>query len=93
MIEVLVLEYAEANDHVYLDYYGSLVNDEGGMIEQYTTDGVHVSQAGYAIMAPLAETAIDEALNGTRSNSRGFTFRPIGGCTRTSSRRRNPRCD
>jgi lysophospholipase L1-like esterase len=85
-------QYAEENDHIYLDYYATMVNDQGGMIESYTTDGVHATKAGYEVMQGLVEAAIDEALDRPRTEPGSFYFRPADGCPRTSSRRPNPRC-
>ena len=88
--------YAEENDHLYLDYYSALVNDEGGMQAAYTTDGVHVNAAGYAVMAGLAETSIAEALGEPRpqeSSGGGLYFRPLDGCPRTTSSKRRVDCD
>ena len=48
---------------VYLDYYTSLADARGGMREGTSFDGVHPNAAGYAIMSPLAEKAIAEALS------------------------------
>lgn len=54
-------QYAAANGLVYLDYYGALV--EGRFFKQsLTADGLLPNAAGYAVMAPLAEKAIAEAL-------------------------------
>jgi lysophospholipase L1-like esterase len=48
---------------VFLNYYPALVNDAGGMRKDLTTDGyVHPNDAGYAIMEPLAQAAINQAL-------------------------------
>ncbi len=47
---------------VYLDYYSALVNSQHGMKKNLTIDGVHPSAAGYQVMAPLAESAIAQAL-------------------------------
>jgi lysophospholipase L1-like esterase len=94
--------YAEANDHLYLDYYSALVDDRGGMQAAYTTDGVHVTPAGYAIMGQLAEQAIDTALERPRRASEtsedrgersGIGFEPIDGCARTAGPRRSQACD
>ena len=65
-----IRSYAAANDHVYLDYYSALVDDRGGMQAAYTTDGVHVTRAGYALMETLAEQAIDVALERPQRSSR-----------------------
>jgi lysophospholipase L1-like esterase len=48
--------------YVYLDYYSAMVNPEQGMKKALTIDGVHPNAAGYAVMTPLAEQAIAEAL-------------------------------
>jgi lysophospholipase L1-like esterase len=85
-------QYAEDNDHIYLDYYSTMVNDTGGMQEPYTTDGVHASKAGYEVMQELVEEAIDEALDRPRGKSGNLIFRPAEGCTRTSSRRQPRNC-
>lgn len=56
-------EFCAEQGLVYLDYYPSLVNKEGGMKPELAADGfVHPNDAGYAIMEPLAEAAIDKAL-------------------------------
>lgn len=55
-------EYAAQNGLVYLDYYSALVGPDGGFKRGLSVDGVHPSAEGYAVMAPLAEAAIREAL-------------------------------
>jgi acyl-CoA thioesterase-1 len=54
--------YAAKRNVVYLDYYSAMVNDKLGLSPELARDGVHPTPAGYAIMAPLAEKAIAEAL-------------------------------
>jgi lysophospholipase L1-like esterase len=54
--------YASQHGMVYLDYFSSLVDDEGGFKSDLTLDGVHPNAAGYAVMSPLAEKAIRQAL-------------------------------
>lgn len=48
---------------VYLDYFSAMANPQDGMKRELTVDGVHPNAAGYRVMAPLAEKAIQEALN------------------------------
>ena len=48
---------------VYLDYYTPMVNAAGGLDKDMALDGVHPTAKGYAVMAPLAEKAIGEALS------------------------------
>lgn len=55
-------DYCVREHFVYLDYYSALVDDKGGMRPGLSFDGVHPNAAGYAIMEPLAESAIAEAL-------------------------------
>jgi lysophospholipase L1-like esterase len=54
--------YAAKSGETYLDYYTALVNAQGGMDKRLARDGVHPTPAGYAIMAPLAQRAIDQVL-------------------------------
>ena len=46
----------------YMDYYSALVDEKGGMKDGTSLDGVHPNAAGYAIMGPLAQAAIDKTL-------------------------------
>ncbi len=55
--------YSQKHGDVYLDYYSSLADAQGGMRPGLSIDGVHPSVQGYAIMAPLAERAISQALS------------------------------
>jgi lysophospholipase L1-like esterase len=54
--------YAARRGDVYLDYYAAMTNADGGLDAKLALDGVHPTPAGYAIMAPLAEKAIEQAL-------------------------------
>jgi lysophospholipase L1-like esterase len=55
--------YAHARGHVYLDYVPAMIDSAGLMRAELTNDDLHPNAAGYAIMAPLAQAAIDTALN------------------------------
>ena len=55
-------EYAANNGHTYLDYHTTLVDAKGMLRDELSDDGLHVNSSGYAIMGPLAEAAIKEAL-------------------------------
>ena len=54
--------YAAEQGFTYLDYYTSMAGPDGGMKPGISKDGVHPNAAGYAIMEPLAEKAIEKAL-------------------------------
>jgi len=55
-------KYAAAEGHVYLDYFAAMVDDKGLLREDLSADDLHPNAKGYAIMAPLAEAAIKQAL-------------------------------
>jgi lysophospholipase L1-like esterase len=55
-------DYGTRNRLVYLDYFSAMVDDKGMMKKELADDGLHPNDAGYKIMAPLAETAIAEAM-------------------------------
>jgi lysophospholipase L1-like esterase len=47
---------------VYLDYFGAMVDDKGLLKKALADDGLHPNAAGFKIMAPMAEAAIEKAL-------------------------------
>lgn len=55
-------QYAAAHKHEYLDYFPAMVDDKGMLKAELSGDDLHPNAAGYAIMAPLAEAAIQKAL-------------------------------
>ena len=54
-------KYAAQSGAVYLDYYSAMA-DQDRLKKDLTSDGVLPNDAGYSVMAPLAEKAIAEAL-------------------------------
>jgi lysophospholipase L1-like esterase len=54
--------YAAKAGAVYLDYHSAMADERQGMRAGLANDGVHPTEAGYRVMAPLAEKAIAEAL-------------------------------
>jgi lysophospholipase L1-like esterase len=55
-------DYCAKNRLVYLDYFSALVDERGMLKRALADDGLHPTGAGYKIMAPLAERAIQKAL-------------------------------
>lgn len=53
---------AASNGCTYLDYFSAMVDDKGLMKKDLADDGLHPNAAGYKIMAPMAEAAIEKAL-------------------------------
>jgi lysophospholipase L1-like esterase len=56
-----IKDYAKESGSVYLDFYSALA-DGRNFKKELTADGVLPNDAGYAVMVPLAEKAIEEAL-------------------------------
>lgn len=54
--------YAAQHGAIYVDLHSALSDGRGGMRGEISPDGVHPNEAGYRIMAPLVERAIEEAL-------------------------------
>ena len=55
-------DYCASNGCVYLDYFSAMVDPTGLLKKELAEDGLHPNAEGYAIMAPLAEAAIQKAL-------------------------------
>jgi lysophospholipase L1-like esterase len=54
--------YAAVKNCVYLDYFTPMSDEKHALKADLTTDGVHPNLAGYKIMEPLVQKAIQEAL-------------------------------
>ncbi len=61
--------YAAQKGFVYVDYYSAMKDSRGGLPATLSKDGVHPLPAGFAIMTPLAQAGIDQALSGERTSS------------------------
>ena len=57
-------EYCGKIGIVYLDYFSALADDKGLLRKELAEDGLHPNDAGFKIMAPLAEAAITKAASG-----------------------------
>jgi lysophospholipase L1-like esterase len=55
-------DYCAKNDLTYLDYFSAMVDDKGLLKRDLSEDGLHPNQAGFAVMAPMAEKAIEQNL-------------------------------
>lgn len=56
-----IVAFANARDIILADYYTALADAHGGMPSSYGPDGVHPNDAGYAVMAPVARAALQQA--------------------------------
>lgn len=57
-----IKNYCATTECIYLDYFSAMVDDKGLLKRDLAEDGLHPNAAGYKIMAPLAEAAIEKAL-------------------------------
>ena len=57
-----IKSYAARAGAVYVDYHSAMADARQGLRAELAIDGVHPNEAGYRVMAPLAEKAIAEAL-------------------------------
>ncbi|MBK7630836.1 MAG: SGNH/GDSL hydrolase family protein [Ignavibacteriales bacterium] len=57
-----IKEYANKNNICYVDYFTPMADEQNGFKKEYSEDGVHPNLAGYNLMQPLVEKAIQEAL-------------------------------
>ncbi len=57
-----IKDYCTRTGCTYLDYFSAMVDDKGMLKADLAEDGLHPNDKGYAIMTPLAQKAIDQAL-------------------------------
>lgn len=57
-----IRDYCRAGHCTLLDYFPALAGKDGLLRPELSDDGLHPNAAGYAVMAPLAQAAIDRAL-------------------------------
>jgi lysophospholipase L1-like esterase len=55
-------DYSARNHLIYLDYFSAMVDAKGFLKDELSDDGLHPNAAGYAVMNPLAEAAIQSSL-------------------------------
>ena len=54
--------WCAAHGTTYLDYFSHMVDTQGLLRRELADDGLHPNEAGYRVMAPLAESAIRSVL-------------------------------
>ncbi len=62
-LNALIKSYAEKHNMEYVDYFTTMVNETNGLKEELGIDNVHPNAAGYAVMEPILEVALVEALS------------------------------
>ncbi|MGH6998126.1 MAG: GDSL-type esterase/lipase family protein, partial [Phenylobacterium sp.] len=53
--------FAASRGYVFADYHRAMATPQGAMRPAFSKDFVHPNRAGYAVMAPIAQAALDEA--------------------------------
>ena len=61
-LNAMIKAYCKKKGFFYLDYFSAMATDENFMIPEYTTDEVHVTPAGYAVMEEMVRKAIKKVL-------------------------------
>ncbi len=61
-LNLLIKKYALENGIYYLDYFSEMKDEKNGLKNDYGPDGVHPNLAGYQVMGPLVEEAIQKVL-------------------------------
>ena len=55
-------DYAAKSHSIYADYYSVLIDEKGMLKPGISRDGLHPNADGYKLMVPVAEAAIEKAL-------------------------------
>jgi len=63
-----IKSYCDQTGAIYLDYFSAMVGPDGLLRQELTGDCLHPNAAGYNVMGPLAQAAINQAL-GTQKKS------------------------
>lgn len=61
-INAWIKSYAAQHGYVYVDYHSAMKDERDGLPANLSHDGVHPTQAGYDMMAPLVEAGIAQAV-------------------------------
>lgn len=60
-LNTMLKRYAKRNHIIYVDYWSAMVNDKDGLKANLSLDGfVHPNLAGYKVMEPMVQVAIDK---------------------------------
>jgi lysophospholipase L1-like esterase len=52
--------FAASHGLIYLDYYSLMVDDKGELAEKYAKSDIHINAAGYAVLTPVMQAAVDK---------------------------------
>jgi lysophospholipase L1-like esterase len=57
-----IMDYADKNEIIYIDFFTPMADERNWLKKEYSEDGVHPNLAGYKLMEPILEKAIEETL-------------------------------
>jgi len=57
-INNVLKKYAKNHNLFYIDYFSSMVDEQGGLKLEYTYDGVHPNKMGYEVMSSIANKTL-----------------------------------
>ena len=63
-----IRRYAASHGAEYADFHGAMADGRQGLPKELAADGVHPNRAGYRMMGPIVERAIEAALARGRSS-------------------------
>lgn len=55
-----IKEYSDKDEISYVDFFTPMADERNGLKQDYSDDGVHPNLAGYKIMEPILESAIEK---------------------------------
>lgn len=58
-LNALLMEYAGSRGFLYLDYFSAMTDGNNGLKPELTSDGVHLTRAGYQVMSAIVEAALN----------------------------------
>ena len=73
----LIKSYADKSGSIYLDFFSAMVDERNGLKTEYSKDGVHPNEAGYNVMEPLTEVAIEKAFGGAAPVHHTKTYKTV----------------
>lgn len=57
-----IAKLCKTRGYTYLNYYDAMIDASGQLKAELANDGLHPNAAGYQVMAPLAQAAIDKTI-------------------------------
>ncbi len=69
-LNAMIRAYAQKAKILYVDYHSAMADAQGGMIADYSNDGVHPTEVGYEVMERILPPVVDKALKQARKVQR-----------------------